>query len=429
MFPVSWRYPEESGGRDLRLDFLRGLAMAFVIMFHVGGLSLFHLFAMFGMEVVAGGEVFVLMSGIALGQAQRRRIEHEGWDRSVRHLLLRAGQLYVLFVAVTMSGWFLSRLPFPDPDVLTVWQERPADPAISMFGDSRDVRGALMGVVLLRYGPWQYGIVGLFVLLAALTPLALRLLAAGRWWVLLAISWVLYAVGVTREIRVIEGVFEGGAPLLTWQLVFMHGLVVGHHRARVWSFFYSRRARPVIALSFLIGAGLIFFALNAPWVSDVLWRRLPSWASLAVLSPDEFHRVQDVVFGSRQWPALGRLASVGAAGVVFTTLLTLLWTPTLRAIGWLMIPLGQHSLLVFTLHVYVLFTIAQLGLIGERTIIANTIVQTGAVIVLWLAVRMRTRWRDGSLGDGVRVPTAARAPSAVSDVPDASPRCGAITPH
>jgi hypothetical protein len=121
LFPVRWRYPEHDDGRDLRVDFLRGFAMIFVIMYHVGGLSLFYLLGMFGMEVVLGGEVFVVISGISLGRAQRSRIARDGWGAASRHLLKRAGQLYALFVLVALSAWLLSFLPLPASDVLTMY--------------------------------------------------------------------------------------------------------------------------------------------------------------------------------------------------------------------------------------------------------------------------------------------------------------------
>jgi hypothetical protein len=406
MLPAHWRYPETAPGRDLRLDYVRGASMAFVTMFHIGGLSLFHLFAMFGVEVVAGGEVFVLLSGMSLARAQRRRNESEGWSAATMHLLFRALQLYVLFVIVALIAWWLSHLPVPAADVLTTWREKPGAEPFSMYGDQRSFWGVLAGVMLLRYAPWQYGIVGLFVVLAALCPLGLRLLAARRWWLLLAISWVVYAIGVLGEIRILGGAFEGGAPLLTWQLVFVHGLIAGYHRAALVEFLYSRRGRRLVALSFGLAAVIIFHTLNAPWITTVLWSKLPSWVSLGVLAPETFQWVQDNIFGSRAWPLPGRIASILIATIVFGTVLAMFWKPLERLGGWLFIPLGEESLLVFTSQLFIIFAIAQTELIADDAIIRNTIVQTAAVLLL-LAMAQTRRVLRRKREDGAPVTVAA----------------------
>lgn len=426
LFPVRWRYPEHDDGRDLRVDFLRGFAMIFVIMYHVGGLSLFYLLAMFGLEVVLGGEVFVLISGVSLGRAQRARIARDGWREASRHLLMRAAQLYLLFVLVALSGWLLSFLPLPAADVLTMYDDGSATPW-SMYGRDGSFADVLTGTLLLRYGPWQYGIVAMFVILAALTPLAMWLLTSGRWWLLLGISWGCFALGVMRHLHPFPTVFGGGAPLLTWQIAFAHGLVGGYHRERILHFMYGRAGRAVIAMSFLVGAGLIWFSMNAPWVSDVLWRHLPSWASLNVIPADRFELLRQGIFGTRQWPGVGRLLSIAAAAVVFTTAVTVYWVPIKRVLGWLAIPIGERSLLVFTAQVYVIYAIAQLGVIRPETPLTNTGVQIAAILVLWLIALVwpRTRVaRDATSPEPARPVVRAadvRAP-AFSDSPTAGMR-------
>ena len=39
--------------------------------------------------------------------------------------------------------------------------------------------------------------------------------------------------------------------------------------------------------------------------------------------------------------------------------LTYCWTPLNRLLGWFLIPLGQHSLYTFILHVYVVLLVSQ----------------------------------------------------------------------
>lgn len=425
LFPERWRYPERDDGRDLRVDFLRGFAMIFVIMYHVGGLSLFYLLVMFGLEVVLGGEVFVLISGVSLGRAQRARIARDGWPAASRHLLLRAAQLYALYVLVALSAWLLSLVPLPAANVLTTFQTSPGE-TWSMYGGERSFLGRLAGILLLRYGPWQYGIVAMFVILAAAAPLATWPLARGRWWIVLGVSWALFVLGVVRQLHPFPTVFGGGAPLLTWQIAFAHGLVGGYYRREILDFMYGRTGRIIIALSFLIGAGLVWFSMNAPFVTEVLWHHLPAWASLSVIPPERFEPLREAIFGSRQWPGYGRLLSIAAASVIFTAAVTVYWIPAKRLLGWLTIPVGERSLLVFTAQVYVLYAIAQLGLVRADTPLTNTVVQIGAILVLWVVALVWPRTRLASDRVGAAAPETG-VPAGQAHSPSLSGRPAAGT--
>ncbi len=118
------------------------------------------------------------------------------------------------------------------------------------------------------------------------------------------------------------------------------------------------------------------------------------------------------------------MLSIAAAAVVFTTAVTVYWRPVARLLGWLTIPIGERSLLVFTAQVYVIYVIAQLGVITPATPLTNTVAQIAAILVLWLVavVWPRTRVaRDTPVPDPVRPVVRAgdvRAP-AFTDSPTA----------
>jgi hypothetical protein len=75
--------------------------------------------------------------------------------------------------------------------------------------------------------------------------------------------------------------------------------------------------------------------------------------------------------------------------VLLYALLSRFWTPIHRATGWLLLPLGQASLTVFIVHVYVVGLIAHFFV--PRTpghgLMLNTLVQAAAVGVLWFVAR------------------------------------------
>src|SRR6202171_3908362 len=102
-----WQYPAE-GRRDLRIDWLRGLAMTCVIIDHSKLSSLLSWFSFERFWVVSAAEVFVVLSGIVLGMVYGNRLIRGDWPAVVRGLGRRALMLYVVFVAVTLSVHALS---------------------------------------------------------------------------------------------------------------------------------------------------------------------------------------------------------------------------------------------------------------------------------------------------------------------------------
>ena len=92
-----------------------------------------------------------------------------------------------------------------------------------------------------------------------------------------------------------------------------------------------------------------------------------------------------------------RLLNDAVALVVGLTVLTRLWHPLERAFGWFFIPIGQASLYVFIVHVYLLALLTNrvpLHLTTDhRDLWINTFIHTAALAVLWLMVRYKVLYR------------------------------------
>lgn len=82
--------------RDLRIDFLRGLALLRIFSAHVQGGSLIRI----GFSDFA--ECFVFLSGYVCGLVYYRRLVNEGFLRCQARISYRAGQLYVAHVTTTL---------------------------------------------------------------------------------------------------------------------------------------------------------------------------------------------------------------------------------------------------------------------------------------------------------------------------------------
>src|SRR6266498_1422369 len=96
------------GKRDVRIDWLRGLAMSCVIINHSKLWSMLSWFSYERFWVVTAAEVFVVLSGVVLGMVYGRRLVRDGWRVVVHGLTRRALTLYGAFIAVTVSLLLLS---------------------------------------------------------------------------------------------------------------------------------------------------------------------------------------------------------------------------------------------------------------------------------------------------------------------------------
>src|SRR5258705_1722819 len=97
-----WRYAV-SDGRDLRIDWLRGLAMTCVIIDHSKLSSLLSWFSYERFWTVTAAEVFVVLSGAVLGMVYGKKLKRGDWRGVIAGLSRRAASLYLIFLGVTLS--------------------------------------------------------------------------------------------------------------------------------------------------------------------------------------------------------------------------------------------------------------------------------------------------------------------------------------
>jgi hypothetical protein len=323
------------------------------------------------MWVVTAAEVFVVLSGVVLGMVYGKRLARDGWRAVVGGLGRRAALLYAAFVGVTLSVLALASLGV---DVTFV---APSNGLAPEWFFERVVNPALWrDVLLMRAGPWPFEIIGLYVwLVAAAVPCLLILHRAG-WQPLLAASWTLYLwYRITPHAMTTAG-FEGSFPLLAWQLLFVHGVAIGYHRAEV-STFVARLPRFTPTVAVLATAAFTFFALCNPWTEG------PSWIQLHLVSPDQFSSVYERFFTLSDL-RVGRLLNLAIALPVAYAALSR-YGALAGPLEKVFVTLGQRSLGAFVLHVYGLVLLANLSLPDGVWI--NTLVQV--LFVLAIAALLR----------------------------------------
>jgi len=361
------RFGAPAGKRDVRIDFLRGLAMTCVIVNHSKLSSLLSWFSYERFWVVTAAEVFVVLSGVVLGMVYGRRLARDGWRAVVRGLGRRALLLYGTFVGVTVSMLALAAMGVdvgflvPTDGETAEWFLAPSTMTMSAWRD----------VLFMRAGPWAFEIIGLYVwLVAAAIPCLLILHRAG-WRVPLAASWVLYLWYRVEPHAITASGFEMAFPLLAWQLLFVHGIVIGYHRRDIGVFF-ARMPSITPRLAVLVTAGFTIFAFCCPWSPG------PSWLHLRVVSPERFTDLYEGYFSLSDL-GIGRLLNLSIALPVAYLMLTRDWAVT-RTFEKVFVVLGKRSLGAFVLHVYGLLLLEHLPLPNE--IWVNTLAQVTLVCAI-----------------------------------------------
>jgi hypothetical protein len=213
--------PVAPSGRDLRLDFFRGLALFFIFIDHIpGNIVADYTVRNFGFSDAS--EIFIFISGYAAGLVYLRAARREGIVFASARVLRRVWQLYVahlfLFVIfVAQVAW--TSIKFDNPMYVEEMN-------IASFLQEPHI--AIIESLLLKFKPVYMDILPLYIVLLLFFPIALWLSMRSRLLTIL-VSAAFYAV-----VRYYHFNLPGYPPgagwffnPLAWQLLFVTGAVLG----------------------------------------------------------------------------------------------------------------------------------------------------------------------------------------------------------
>jgi hypothetical protein len=374
---ASLRYVATPLGRDPRLDLLRGFCVFAMIVDHIGGTSWLYLLTGGNRGPITAAEGFVFLSGLVLGMVSRRRVDRDGLAAAVRATLLRARTLYGLTVALTVIFLLLTVATN-----LALWVDR------DQLGEIASWPALLVSIALVRFTWHGTDILALYALLLAFSPLALFLIATRRPWYLLAGSaslWLGYQLAPDRV--VIPWAIEHATtfPFAAWQLLFVAALTLGYYRAEVAAWFSREAARPKTGLSFRVGLSGAACGLLVLGVVVTTGEAHAMGSGIRALAVSELFEKSSL--------GLGRLAVFASVAVAVYAGLTNFWQPIHRALGWLLIPLGQASLYAYAVHLFLILAAYNIppyvGIDQPGWELHNTVGQLLLVLVVWAMVKRR----------------------------------------
>ena len=365
----SWAYAE-AGKRDLRLDFLRGLAVSAMVVDHIGGDTFLTRLSGANQAIVSAAEAFVFLSGLVLGMVYGDRFRMLGPRVASKGLLLRAFTLYKASVAVALA--FVALFAFSD---LRLWYDRS-----SGLGIHNPVE-AVVGALTLHYSYHGSDVLVMYTIMIAVAPAIIYQLYKGRTLPVLLASLAIWTASQHfPEVAALPWtVLDSSFPVSAWQLLMVLGSVVGFHRAQVSRSLLS--SGPTSKLAIFVAGSMVYllawshqrFASSPiPWLADTTYGFLFLKESL------------------------GRVLAFLSLAVLLYTLVHALWSPLHHALGWFMIPMGQNSLYVYIaqlLVMVVLFNTTPAVLMWGRGYIDLDLLSLGSQLFglgsLWLMVRSR----------------------------------------
>jgi hypothetical protein len=388
-FIPSWRYPNEHDPRDKRLDLFRGWIILTVVLTHTELTSPYSHISLNAIGAITGAEMFVLLSGIVLGMIYAPTVRKLGeWGTAVV-IWKRARKQYLVALVVVLLVFLVGLLPFVDATAITTFTDRgTGENGQQVRGQVYDLYAnapqlfdypppwyAVKQLLLLQMGPWVFNIMGLFVVLSLLLPPMMFLIRRGLWWVLLAISWAAFAYSAMSSPHWLPSQFEDVFPLLTWQIAFTHGLVIGHYRRQITAALTTRVGKIACTIFVLGYAGSLVYL----------------WLGHAYDVPTPF---PDTAYGwlyenayTRIFLQPGRLLDLVLMIVVAFAFLTTCWKPVNAVVGWFWTPLGAASLYVFIVHVLFVLAIANIPGLDRGSLWQGTVIHTVEILLIWLMVK------------------------------------------
>ena len=360
-----------SGGRDIALDLVRGLAIVILVVNHI------HLESPLESAtraVLSAAEVLVLVSGVVSGMVFGGRWLTRGPRATTTALLLRARKLYVASVVVVGTVGALTLVPGLATDVLRF---SPRSPERDLYGFDGPL-DAVVGIVTLHAGPWQFNILGFFIAMLALTPLVLAALARGWWACVLGASVALYVVGRETGVDVLPSQSERPFGLLVWQILFVPGLVVGYHRAQIARAFHRYRGT-VTGVVASVALVAVYLRLHAKFGLDPL--------DLLAFDAAAFDKAH---FHKGTLDPLRLLTMTSVVGAVYLALRRV--EPVAeRVLGPVLLPLGRNSFYVFIVHVFLCLAVA--SVLTDAGPAANALIQIACLAGLVVMVRRKVLFR------------------------------------
>jgi hypothetical protein len=355
-------------GRDLRLDFFRGIANWWIFLDHIPH-NIVNWLTPRNYGFSDAADLFVFISGYTASFVYARIMLERGFIIGASRLGRRVWQIYVahvlLFVIyVAEIGWVATRYDNP-----VLAQE------FNVFGFIRDPFTTLYEGLILKFKPVNMDVLPLYIVLMAFFPPVLWMMLR-RPNVVLALSLLLYFAARQFDWNVPsypEGVWYFNP--FCWQLLFVFGAWFALGGARELMPLIRGKSLPILAGAYLLFALVITMAERFPELQELV----PAWLCGPFIPNDKTNL------------APYRFLHFVVIAFLIVRFVPRDWRPLELPISWPVIVCGQQSLEVFCVGVF-LSSLAHFVLVEISNQIWMQVLVSIAGIALMTGVAAYRSW-------------------------------------
>lgn len=347
-------------GRDLRLDFLRGFFIFQMVVDHTAEYSILYWITGGNRFFVSGAEGFLFVSGLLVGIIYYRVVTRINLGMAVTKAVHRFVDLYLIAVTSTLLVMFFSEhlhlkwatsLPMSDPLTLVIQ------------------------TLTFKRAYYFADILHVYALYFLFFPIILVFLAKGQKYLILVFSLGLYIVyWISPTAASLPTVMKNYAFInfSAAQLLITIGVLIGYGPVEQNRFISKPLPRvwwiPVVLV--VLTSCVLYYIYRTPSITHPFQ-----------MDRTEFNRFINVLF-SKQSLGIGRLLAFLSFFIMLFHLITRYWTRFERFAGWLLLPLGRHSLYAYVFHLPIILMVAVISRItgyGHQNLWINLIISLLAV--------------------------------------------------
>ncbi len=355
--------------RIVAIDLIRGYFLFVILIDHLGrNFSVYDIFTGGGRQWVSAAEGFFFVSGLMIGLVRGRKLVDLPLKAAAKKVWSRALQLYLWSIGLTTFFTIIAQYFATNPGL------KPGAFA------NQPLTHFLSTTLSLRYSYGWADFLAYYAIYLAFTPLALWLLRAGRWRILLGVSACLWVIA--------------GNVQLAWQLLFFSGAIAGFYLQEIEDWFKNlhRTTKKIIYAVFSAATAItISLSMFLNTIIDVLHNHKDSSLNvLGELTPRiyEFNRYHLAPFFDKYSLGVGRVVLFYIWFITLYLLVRKYESTIHKYLGWFFVPLGQNSLYVYITHAFIVFFV-NLYLAEILPVWANILVSTAFLGFIWALVKTK----------------------------------------
>ena len=348
--------------RIVTFDIMRGFFLIAIIINHLALFpNLLDWWGMRGYLLVTTAEGFFLLSGVVLGVVRGAKLVDRPLKEVTKLILQRAWTLYlthiILVVGFTLIAWYLYA---GSPNV--------------KFGimEGHSWIELIWNTISLQYIYGWADYLRFYAIFIALSPLAFWLLRKGKWYIVLGISYLVWAL-FPLDFRTLDWQAVELLQPVPWQALFFTGIVIGFHWPDIAQWCEKRKqylTKYVVPPVLVVAVALLVWNIVAVFAQEFIhtgWAHQLSYDAWS-LRMNEFHK--------EQLP-LQRFALFMLWFWASFLIIKRLEKPIIKYAGWLLVPFGTNSLYVYTLHAVLVFFVhlyVQPGPLWQNFLVTVTVI-------------------------------------------------------